>query len=170
MREEGASPLFRTAGPPRPGKAPPRIIGCVMKTNTLTPDVRGEVLPRQDATSDELKGLGLALADWSAKELRPGGLLRSIDNIVLTELLGGDDPSQVVFAVVHAEDDSDFVTILRRTPPHSDPAEAARQLIIACAFRGAGYDRHRAVESLRDAVPAGLVDDVLIDGRSWDLP
>jgi hypothetical protein len=142
-----------------------------MDTNTLTPDICGEVLPRHDATSDELRVLGVALIDWSRDELRPGGLLRSIDNIVLTELLGGDDPSEVVFAIVYAEDDDDCLTIMRRTPAaHSDPAEAARQLIVACLFHGSVYNRHRVVESLRDAVPAGLVEDVVIDGRSWDLP
>jgi hypothetical protein len=139
-----------------------------MPTNILMPDVPCEVVPRRDATSDDLKMLGLALADWSAAELRPGGLLRSIDNIVLAELLGGDDPSQIVFAVLRGEDDADTVTILRRTPPHMNPARAARELVVACAFCGPDYNRHRAVESLRDAVPAGLVEDVLIDGRSWD--
>jgi hypothetical protein len=141
-----------------------------METNTLTPDIPGEVLPRRGATSDDLKALGLALADWSETELQPGGLLHSIDNIVLTELLGGDDPSEIVFAVLRGTDDGDFVTITQRTLAHSDPAEAAGRLIVACLFRGSGYDRHRAVESLRDAIPAALVEDVLIDGRSWDSP
>jgi hypothetical protein len=141
-----------------------------MQTNTLTPDVTAEVLPRHDATSDDLKVLGVALADWSAAELRPGGLLRAIDNIVLTELLGGDNPSEVVFAVIRGENDADTLMIMRRTAAHSNPAEAARHLIVTCLFRGPEYNRHRAVESLRDAVPAGLVEDILIDGRSWNLP
>jgi hypothetical protein len=141
-----------------------------METDTRTPDVSGEVVPRRDATSDELKALGLALADWSEAQLRAGGLLRSIDNIVLAELLGGDDPSEYVFAVLSSEEEDTCLTITCRTPPHSDPAEAARRLIVACSFCGAGYDRRRAIDSLRDAVPAGLVEDVLIDGRSWDQP
>jgi hypothetical protein len=141
-----------------------------METDTLTFDVAAEVVPRHDATSDDLKALGRALADWSEGELVPGGLLRFIDNIVLTELLGGDDPSELVFAVVFGEDDGDVLTITRRAPPHADPAAAARLLVVACSFRGAGYSRRRAVESLRDAVPAALVEDVIIDGRSWNVP
>jgi hypothetical protein len=141
-----------------------------METNTLTPDVPAEVLPSRAATSDDLKALGHALADWSESELRPDGLLRDIDNIVLTELLGGDDPSDVVFAVVYGEDDDDGLTIIRRATPHADPVTAAALLVVAFSFRGAGYNRRRAVESLRDAVPAALVEDVIIDGRSWDLP
>jgi hypothetical protein len=141
-----------------------------METNTLTPDVLAEVVPRREATSDQLRALGLALADWSEGELRPGGLLRSIDNIVLTELLGGDDPTEYVFAVLRGADEDDAITITCRTPQHADPAEAARCLIVACSFRGPGYDRSRAVESLRAAVPAALVEDVRIDGRSWNLP
>jgi hypothetical protein len=140
-----------------------------MATDTLTPDVLCEVVPRRGATSDELKALGVALADWSEGELRDGGLLRSIDNIVLAELLGGDDPSELVFAVLHGDNDDDTVTITRLGPPHSDPAEAAQQLIVSCSFRGPDYSRSRAIESLRHAVPAVLVEDVLIDGRSWNL-
>src|SRR5690348_1998458 len=136
-----------------------------METDTLTPDVPAEVLPRRGSTSDDLKSLGRALADWSEGELAPGGLLRFIDNIVLTELVGGDDPSEVVFAVCYGEDDGDVLTITRRAPPHSDPAAAAALLVVACSFRGTGYSRRRAVESLRDAIPAALVEDVVIDGR-----
>ena len=40
---------------------------------------------------------------------------------------------------------------------------------VTCAFRGSGYDRRRVIDSLRRAVPAALVEDVLIDGRSWDV-
>ncbi len=140
-----------------------------MDTKILTPDVPAEVLPRRQATSADLKALGLALADWSTEELAPGGLLRSIDNIVLTELVGGDDPSEVVFAVLYGEDDDDCLTITRLTR-HAEPAAAAQLLIVACSFRGSVYSRRRAVESLRDAVPAALVEDVIIDGRSWNLP
>jgi hypothetical protein len=141
-----------------------------METITLTPDVRCEVLPRRSATSEELKLLGVALADWSGGELRPGGLLRSIDNIVLVELLGGDDPSAFVFGLLDGVDDRDPLTILRCASPHSNPAEAARRLVVACSFRGLGYSRFRAIESLRGVVPAGLVEDILIDGRSWNVP
>jgi hypothetical protein len=141
-----------------------------METNTLTPDVPAEVQPRRDATSDDLMALGRALADWSEGQLAPGGLLRFIDNIVLTELVGGDDPSEVVFAVCYGEDDADVLTITRRATVHSNPAAAAQLLIVACTFRGPGYSRRRVVESLRDAIPAALVEDVVIDGRSWNLP
>jgi hypothetical protein len=141
-----------------------------MDTCILTPDIPCEVVPRRDATSDELKGIGLALARWSKEELRPGGLLRSIDNIVLAELLGGDDPSELVFPVLRGQDENDCWTITPLTPPHSNPAEAARLLIVACSFCGPGFSRRRAIASLRAALPAGLVGDVVIDGRSWDVP
>jgi hypothetical protein len=142
-----------------------------MDISTLTPDVPARVLPRPDASSDELNALGRALIDWSEGELGPGGLLREIDNIVLTELVGGDDPSEVVFAVLYGEDDDDdALTITRLASPHSDPVAAARLLVVACSFRRAGYSRRRAVNSLRDAIPAALVEDVLIDGRSWNSP
>jgi hypothetical protein len=141
-----------------------------MDTNTLTPDVPCEVMPRHDATSEQLQQLGQALADWSEAEFRAGGLLRFIDNIVLAELLGGDDPSEFLFAVLYDDDDNDCLTITRRAPAHADPAEAARRLIVSCLFAGTAYDRRRVIERLRQAVPAGLVQDVVIAGRSWNLP
>src|SRR5690349_4754674 len=111
-----------------------------METNILAPDVAGEILPRRTATSEELKLLGQLLTGWSEEELRAGGLLRAIDNIVLTELMGGDDPSGVLFAVVSGDDPNDWVAISRLTPPHSDPAEAAGRLVVCCTFRGPAYD------------------------------
>jgi hypothetical protein len=141
-----------------------------MDTNIPTPDILCEILPRREATSDGLKLLSLALAHWSERELRPGGLLAWIDNIVLTELLSGDDLSEVVFAVVYAEAYDDCLTILRRDLRHSDPAEAAQRLVVACTFHGSGYSRTSAVASLRDGVSVELVEDVLLDGRGWNLP
>jgi hypothetical protein len=141
-----------------------------MSPNIIAHDIPAEIVPRREATSDDLKLLGLALATWSEEELRPGGVLRFIDNIVLTELIGGDDPSEVVFSIFYGETDEECLTIVRRTPPHADPAEAARRLIVACSFHGSGYDRQRTVESLRGRLPANLIEDVLIEGRSWELP
>ena len=140
-----------------------------METDALTPDVPCDIVPRHDATSDGLKLLGLALAQWSQEELRPGGLLRHIDNIVLAELLGGDDPSDLVFALVHGEEEGECLTVRRCGLPHSNPTEAARRLVVACSFSGPGYSRQQAIDSLREGVPSGLVEDVLLDGRSWDL-
>jgi hypothetical protein len=137
-----------------------------MDTDTLTPDVPCQVVPRPDAKSDERKALGLALASWSEQQLAADGLLRSIDNIVLTELLGGDDASDLVFAIVFAESDDDSLTILRRGDQRSD--DAAQDTVVFCAFRGDGYSRCRAIASLRAGIPVNLVHDVLIDGRSWN--
>ena len=89
---------------------------------------------------------------------------------MLTELLGGDDPAEFVFAVLYGETDDDCLTIIRRTPPHSDPDQTAQCLIVDCSFRGPVFDRRRVIASLRHALPANLVESVLIDGRSWDLP
>src|SRR5262249_10496759 len=57
--------------------------GARMDTDNPTPDVPCEIVPRRDATSDGLKLLGLALAHWSQEELRAGGRLASIDNVVV---------------------------------------------------------------------------------------
>ena len=140
-----------------------------MATSTFTPDVACEVIPRTEASSDDLRALAVALSAWSEGELRADGLLLTIDNLVLVELLGGDDPSEVVFAVLYGQDDGDCLTITRRTPHHA-PAVAAQNLVVSCAFRGPTYSRQRVLQSLHEAIPAYLVEDIILDGRSWMLP
>jgi hypothetical protein len=140
-----------------------------METEAVTPaDIPCEVLPRPDASAAQLRALGQALADWSGTEFAGEGRLRSIDNIVVAELLGGEDPTEVVFAVIHADSDEDSLTITRRVAWPERPAGSAQQLIVSCSFRGAGYDRRGVIAALRAAIPTELVHDIVIDGRSWN--
>jgi hypothetical protein len=48
--------------------------------------------------------------------------------------------------------------------------EGDEQLLVFCVVRRGPDCRGRAIASLRAAVPADLVEDVLIDGRSWAQP
>jgi hypothetical protein len=145
------------------------LSGVRMETEAVTPaDIPCEVLPRSDASAAQLRALGQALADWSANEFAAEGQLRFIDNLVVAELLGGEDPTELVFAVIHADSDEDSLTITRRVGWPERPAGSAQKLTVSCSFRGAGYDRRGVIAALRGAIPTELVCDILIDGRSWN--
>ena len=64
------------------------------------PDVPGEVIPRRLATPEQLKALGMALANWSERNLGADGLLRQVDVLALLELVGAGDPRPVVGALL----------------------------------------------------------------------
>jgi len=71
---------------------------------------------------------------------RHGGVRCRVDAGVLGDLLGGNRPTQAL------------------TPG----AEG-----ISFTVGARGYDRRRTLDSLRRHVPAELVEDVLVEGRSW---
>jgi hypothetical protein len=47
---------------------------------------------------------------------------------------------------------------------------APPQPVALVRVRRSNYDRARTVAALRQHIAADLVADVLIDGRSWDVP
>ncbi len=138
-----------------------------METDVLTPDIPCEIVPRCDATPEQLKALGEALAAWSEEQFATDSALRTIDNLVVAQFLGTDDLLEMVFAVVYAESADDGLTITRRGRGATQAA-APEPLIVFCSFRGANYDRGRVIAGLRAAIPAELVQDIVIDGRSWN--
>jgi hypothetical protein len=140
-----------------------------------------EVIPRPGASPAELKALGSALLRWYVRECGGGGLAHSVDTEALIELLNGRLPAP---------------RVPRPSPAYvpTGPAEAAREPAglggyelaapsverlreaLAAARRPAAllrvrersYDRARTVASLREHLPAELVGDVRVDGRSWE--
>jgi hypothetical protein len=138
-----------------------------------------EVVARPGARAAELKALGSALLRWYVRECGDGGVAHSVDTEALIELLNGRPPAPRVPRPAPA-----------RVPPGADDAtpplggyelpafgterlrEAlpqARRPAVLLRVRAGNYDRARAVASLRRHVPAALVADVRLDGRSWDI-
>jgi hypothetical protein len=122
--------------------------------------VNCELLPRRDATAEELKALGTAVREWARRELK-GGVLHSIDPTGLAALLAGELPPPLALqAAEHT--------------PGADLKSVAEALGAAASIRSLRFTvkddphgtRQRVVESLRQDIPAGLVHDVLIDDVS----
>lgn len=149
------------------------------------------IIPRRDLTSDELKELGVSLAAWWRAECAaPGSAVERLDEDALNDLLAGELPQPFGLRLLGwfrepgahrgltvprrltARDMSDVLrhardanpTVARRIPPAD----------LRAVFLGlANYTEpavRRLLAGLRRRLPADLLDDVLIDGRSWDEP
>jgi hypothetical protein len=144
-----------------------------MDTDSQAPDLPCVVKPRANATAEQLKDLGTALAAWSDREAGEGGLLKFIDHLALIDLMGAGEPQDVV-AEILGWPSSPTLPEGAATLPGAAPlpalTAAPEELFVFFVLHGGpAFSRRRAVESLRAALPADLVEDVLIDRRSWDV-
>ena len=107
--------------------------------------IRCTVIPRPDATPRQLQALGAALHRWYRQEYREHGMALYTNEEATRALLDGLWP-----------------------PPDSPKRKTAHRATVPLEVRGGrSYNREATIASLRKAIPAGLVEDVFIDGRSW---
>jgi|SRR5208283_5217815 len=110
-----------------------------------------EILPRPDASPEQLQALGQAIQRWYHQEVKDEGTTRRIDNQALEDLLAGQMPQPVSFEALTA----------------STEAQAKKHAVPIMVRGGPAYDRQAIIRSLRRAIPSELVEDVLVAGRSW---
>jgi hypothetical protein len=149
------------------------------------------IIPRRDLNSDELKELGVSLAAWWRAECAaPGSAVERLDEDALNDLLAGELPQPFGLRLLGwfrepgahhgitlprrltAQDMSDVLrhardsnpTVARRIPP----AELRAVFLGLCNYTEPAV--RRLLAGLRRRLPADLLEDVLIDGRSWDDP
>jgi hypothetical protein len=140
-----------------------------------------EVIPRPGATPADLKALGSALLRWYVRECRRDGIAHSVDTEALIEMLNGRPPAARVprpalIGVPCALDDDSGPPrngYERRAPAGVERLRQAlalaRRPAALLRVRATRYDRARTAVSLREHLPAELVQDVHIDGRSWGM-
>jgi hypothetical protein len=149
------------------------------------------IVPRQDANADELKELGAALAAWWRAECSaPGSAAERLDEDALNDLRAGElpqpfglrllgwfrDPAVQRGAAVPRRLTAQDMTDVLRHARDANPAVARRipPTNLRAVFLGLSDHTEPAVNrllaSLRLRLPPDLVEDVLIDGRSWDEP
>jgi len=121
-----------------------------------------ELRPRVDANPDELKRLEAALKAFADRELGKG-ILCAIDGNGLASLLGGEPPNPMGTQVAEHNKDVDWARIRQDL----GPIVSDRSLRFSVKDEPA-YARAQIVETLRQAIPADLVEDFLIDGVSWN--
>jgi hypothetical protein len=121
-----------------------------------------ELRPRHDVTPDELKRLGTALQEWGSRESGNEGVLFSIDPNHLDSLLAGEPPNPLAVQVAtHHEE-----VPLERIRQDLGPLASDRSVRFAVKDEP-HCTRARVIESLRQAIPPELVEDILIDEVSW---
>jgi hypothetical protein len=131
-----------------------------------------EVIPRRDATPAEFKRLAEALERWIGRH----AVVSMTTAYALADLHEGELPQPLSVALEHYLDDN---LVQRGQTPPSGAARAERhrqilQTLGEMATRRTVYvrvqDARQAADSLRQSVPAELVEDILINNRSWDDP
>jgi hypothetical protein len=138
-----------------------------------------EVIPRAGASPAQLRALGSALLRWYVRECPEAGVAHSLDTAALIELLNGRPPparvARLSAAPVRAGRSGPATVHLggyeMPLPSMERLGEALREVDGPAAsfrVRGSNYDRRRTIATLRCHIPAGLVEDVHVDGRSWD--
>ena len=148
------------------------------------------IIPRRDATPGELKELGAALgAWWRAECSAAGSAAERLDEDSVNDLLAGELPHPFGLRLLGWLREpgvrsgaragasrltaQDVAEVLRRA---QDAYPSVARLIprpdLRAVFIGLSDRRRPAVgrllAGLRQHLPAELVEDVLIDGHSWD--
>jgi hypothetical protein len=104
------------------------------------------VIPQGGATPEQLTALGAALWRWCTRTAGAAGIYQYLDNQALADLIAG------------------------RLPPSGQPLRQDERRGAHFRVRdGAFRDRRAAIDSLRREVPAGGVEDIVVDGTSWNL-
>lgn len=139
-----------------------------------------EIIPRKYAGRDQHRALGAAIARWTQRESGSDGLLQFISRFTLANLMNGDPPDPYVDQHQSLQDDKLMSTprrlsgseeIQRRNKLKRELGEDSERRTVYIQVRsGPNARRARVIESLRQAIPADLVEDVLVDNRGWDEP
>jgi hypothetical protein len=117
--------------------------------------IRCEVIPKRDATPAQLRALGTALDRWCHQEIKDEGGSRRVDRQAVDDLLAGQLPQPLAVESLMG-------------PDGPDP-EADRRAVPLVVRGGPAYDRKATILGLRREIPAELVEDVLVAGKSWQL-
>jgi hypothetical protein len=100
-----------------------------------------DVILRGGATPEQLRVLGAALWRWCGRTAGDTGVYQYLDSQALADLIAGKMP-------------------------------ASSQVERSGRFRvrdGTSKDWQATIDSLRRAIPAKGIDDIVVDGKSWNL-
>jgi hypothetical protein len=104
-----------------------------------------DVILQWNATAEQLTALGAALWRWCRDTSGDAGTYQYLDNQALADLIAGKFPV-----------------------PSQTSRQTDRRGVYLRLRDEASRDRQATVASLRQGIPAGGVEDILVDGKSWD--
>jgi len=103
-----------------------------------------DVILQWGATPDQLTALGGALWRWCNRVAGRAGIYQYLDNQELADLIAG------------------------KLPSNQAPEQGERRGVHVRVRDEVSPDRQAAIDSLRWELPAKGVEDVMIDGTSWN--
>jgi hypothetical protein len=106
-----------------------------------------DVTLRWGATPEELTALGNALWRWCNHTAERSGVYQHLDNQALADLLAGRLPAS-------------------SEPPGQVQPGGVRFRI----WDDTSVDRRATIHGLRQQLPTRAVEDIAVEGKSWDLP
>ncbi len=104
-----------------------------------------DVIVKREATPAQLAGVGNALWRWCKGAAGDAGIYQYLDNQALADLIAG------------------------RLPDSNQPQlEADRRGVHVRVLDDASQDRQATLDGLRRDLPADGIEDVIVDGTSWN--
>lgn len=104
-----------------------------------------DVIVNWDATPEQLSSLGSALWRWGNRTAGNAGIYQYLDNQALADLIAGKLP------------------VLSQPPLDTD-----RRGVHVRVRDEASQDRKATLDGLRRELPAGGIEDVVVEGISWN--
>lgn len=101
-----------------------------------------DVIVQWAATPEQLTALGVALWSWCIRAAGDAGIYQYLDDQSLTDLIAGTLPRNR-----RSERRGVHFSVRDETSP----------------------DRRATIDSLRREIPAGAVEDIVVDGVSWNV-
>jgi hypothetical protein len=105
-----------------------------------------DVILQWGATPEQLTALGAALWRWCTRAAGTTGIYPYLDNQALADLLAGKFPAS-----------------------SQTSRQAERRGVHFRVREEAPHNRQATIDSLRREIPAKGVEDLLVDGKSWNL-
>jgi hypothetical protein len=123
--------------------------------------------PRHNATQQELKALATAFLELTKREHDHGGTLESFDPHQLADLTRGELPQPLALRIATSHEKlGDRLDLNRlREDLGSDASDRSLHFSVRETLSS---DRQSIIRVLRLAIPAELVEDILIGDESWD--
>ena len=108
--------------------------------------IKCDVILQWSATPEELAAVGTALWGWCSRAAGKAGIYQYLDNQALADLIAGKLP--IAGLRLGEGLGRGFHFRLRDETSH---------------------DRHASIDSLRREIPVTGVEDIVVDGKSWNL-
>jgi hypothetical protein len=135
-------------------------------------------VPKRNARPDDLRALGVALAQWCRRE--SGKMLSYVNREALASLMNGTLPPPYLHQFETRLDELNELSAKPRKLDWLEQQRRQRKLrtdlgstadnltVFFQVYGGAYFNRAQTIASLRQEIPPELVEDIMINGKTWN--